>query len=473
MRIHALKSISWRGIEAAFSTSRIAFIPGLKLCKDSACKPKEGPTFHLALKLLPPSFKLELSLFVDLLGFKFGASLLIFWKDAIHFHAEFTAYPISLAGGLIAMTKSNFEKGQGGGGGMGPGGPRCVFDSKQMLLRVSGRVQLLGFAKDAFLEVRPTRFKLVRESTYPVLGAFRETLVAGIGGAGNLPGVTMKMEVDNRGPSLIKTIKKKVTGALTAAKEAGERKIKAARANLRAAKRAYVRKLNDMKAASRKLRSWENRLNNACEEEDFNLLQLGDDLHPQHRKLWLKQEDLLANIQLDNPDIIDNSNLSSTRKRAETSADIEELLDESVAATGNDLQDPVTMGFKRGNAARAKLPSLYSKIYAKANVRRRPRQTDSDDEFKDVQIGGDAQTFVQTGAKWGGRRRRWHAHVPHRWHAHIPHPHIPHFHTAAMINAARRAAAAAAKRVKDAAIAAARAAAEAARRAAAAAAKVL
>jgi hypothetical protein len=91
---------------------------------------------------------------------------------------------------------------------------------------------------------------------------------------------------------------------------------------------------------------------------------------------------------------------------------------------------------------------------------------------------------VQTKAKWGGRRRRWHAHIPHphiphRHHIHVPHRHrphlhhrhrphlhVPHIHTAAMIkaakDAARRAAAAAAKAARDAAARAAKAARDAA-----------
>merc|ERR1711968_298885 len=53
-----------------------------------------------------------------------------------------------------------------------------------------------------------------------------------------------------------------------------------------------------------------------------------------------------------------------------------------------------------------------------------------------------ASASSQAGARWGGRRRRWHRwhvhhphrhhwHHPHRWHAHAPHRH--HFHASAIV----------------------------------------
>lgn len=82
------------------------------------------------------------------------------------------------------------------------------------------------------------------------------------------------------------------------------------------------------------------------------------------------------------------------------------------------------------------------------------------------QNSASASSQAGAGARWGGRRRRWHrwhvhhphrhhwhhphrwhAHVPHRWHVHIPHRH--HFHAAAIVKSIGAGVATALKAVGD------------------------
>ena len=101
--IKAKLSVSYLGFHAHFSTTRIQFLSTLRLCKNRACKREEGPMMDIKMKVLPPMFRIEAAFFADILGFKFGASLTILWKNIVDFEASFTAEPVR---NLLAFVSS-------------------------------------------------------------------------------------------------------------------------------------------------------------------------------------------------------------------------------------------------------------------------------------------------------------------------------------------------------------------------------
>ena len=79
--IKAGMNVDMYGVSAWLVFSRIKFLPCFMICKDHHCKPEEGPTLKFELKTLPPSFKLEASVFANVFGFKFGVIILIQWTS--------------------------------------------------------------------------------------------------------------------------------------------------------------------------------------------------------------------------------------------------------------------------------------------------------------------------------------------------------------------------------------------------------
>merc|ERR1719453_519107 len=105
----------------------------------------------IKMKVLPPMFKVEAAFFADILGFQFGASLKILWKNIKDFEASFVAEPMNLAGGAFKLLKSDTQKG-------GPAGPNCMFSTSKKKVQISGKICLIGVCVDTFLFVSPTKF---------------------------------------------------------------------------------------------------------------------------------------------------------------------------------------------------------------------------------------------------------------------------------------------------------------------------
>ena len=145
-----LKVNIW-GVHAVLRTSTIKLAP-MTLCKSATCKPDEGPEFELELKMIPPSFKLATTAHVSVVGLKFGASVVIWWKGLTKFSAVFTATPLSLAGGLVKLSDVNQQN----------KGPSCEFDSSKSLLRVSGYMEILGFGVGGLPKVLTMHIMCVR-----------------------------------------------------------------------------------------------------------------------------------------------------------------------------------------------------------------------------------------------------------------------------------------------------------------------
>merc|ERR1719456_942139 len=85
------------------------------ICKDHHCKKEEGPRLKFELKTIPPSFKLEAEVFANVFGFKFGVAFLIEWTSTARFKANFSFYPMELAGGALKVTKSKHDTAPGPG----------------------------------------------------------------------------------------------------------------------------------------------------------------------------------------------------------------------------------------------------------------------------------------------------------------------------------------------------------------------
>ena len=108
VRMNVALKINIAGVMASFNSTRIDFIPGLKLCKDKLCNKESGPSFDLKLTLVPPSFELKAELFVDLDGNKFGASAHIKWSGAVSFEVVFKAYPLQLVGTTFEVCADSY-----------------------------------------------------------------------------------------------------------------------------------------------------------------------------------------------------------------------------------------------------------------------------------------------------------------------------------------------------------------------------
>jgi len=96
--MYAMYNIGYNGILAEFRSKRISLLDGkaLQICKDPNCKPEEGPSMKLEIKLIPPKFNIQMSGFASVLGATFGAIVDVQWQVNKAFKANFTAYPIEL-----------------------------------------------------------------------------------------------------------------------------------------------------------------------------------------------------------------------------------------------------------------------------------------------------------------------------------------------------------------------------------------
>lgn len=290
--IKAGMNVDMYGVSAWLVFSRIKFLPCFMICKDHHCKPEEGPTLKFELKTLPPSFKLEASVFANVFGFKFGVIILIQWTSVYRLKANFSFYPIELAGGALKITKSKYDTAPG------PGGPNCGFDSGTPMLWLSGRITLLGVSLDAWIMASKTSF-VVRQEIEFWFFKFVFEVAGSLPGGGKPAGLTIKLEASNSADKdLREKIRRDVHAKLDEWKKAGERAINAAKDKVKVAERKLVSvqagltsKINNLEKKKRDVHKWFN-----CGGEELTLLQKQyDSERPQRLLEWKEHKQSLLN----------------------------------------------------------------------------------------------------------------------------------------------------------------------------------
>ena len=108
IRVRAGFSFSETAISAYFSSTAITLLaPVLVLCKDSACRPNEGPAFSfIATWGGTPYVLIKLDAYINFLGVAMGVKVYVCYKDFINFRAEFYMRKLSLAGGALEIAEA-------------------------------------------------------------------------------------------------------------------------------------------------------------------------------------------------------------------------------------------------------------------------------------------------------------------------------------------------------------------------------
>merc|ERR1711881_40476 len=288
--IKAGLKIDMYGVTAWLEFTRIKFLPALMICKDHHCKKEEGPRLKFELKTIPPSFKLEAEVFANVFGFKFGVAFLIEWTSTARFKANFSFYPMELAGGALKVTKSKHDTAPG------PGGPNCGFDSGTPMLWLSGRIELLGVGLDAWVTASKTKF-IVRQEIEFLFFTFVFEVAASLPGSGNPGSLTITLEARNDADKDIREkIRRDVHAKLDEWEKAGERAINAAKGKVRDAENELkkVQKkldgvINTLERKKRDVHKWFN-----CGGEELLALQKRyDSERPQRLLEWKEQKQVL------------------------------------------------------------------------------------------------------------------------------------------------------------------------------------
>jgi len=249
--------ISETSIYAYFSSTRLAMLdPVLVLCKDSACRPEEGPSFEFRVSWGgTPTLLVKLDAFINFIGITMGVKIYITYSDWINFRAEFYLRPMDLLGGVIkisdAVAKSgNAVRTNGPQPSEFAGGPYAIFDSKALSIDVSGSVCVLFSCSSIIVQVSKEKLYFQQSSTF--LGfPFAISVWANFG---SLPlKFGTKWEAGSEGTSIKTTIRDRVNSKLDELKKSGEGAIK---------------------DAQNKLQSAKDKVNNICEEvADLELLE--------------------------------------------------------------------------------------------------------------------------------------------------------------------------------------------------------
>merc|ERR1712072_184759 len=404
-----------------------------------------------------------------------------------NFDPRLTAYPLSFCGGAFQVKSANPKT---------PSmGPAVDFDSKKIALDITGTVVLLGNSISTNVKISKTHFSGMMHVVF--LGfALTANVDAGVGGDGKPGSFTAKLVAEG---SALRKVGNAVTDLITALAAKATAAVDAAKKGVNDAKRKVTDAQNKVNSASRSLDSAKGKLQRACNhifgdellarqtvmkilaEQNYDLdFEYPVDFHPpadQDLDVPVSGDDhsvlMSMSSEYETLDQVPDDPLSS---RLMTDAAIEIFAQEQVrhgAPSNRHTHAPARRLLSHKNRGASKMPldedvdaTLADDLKtASASKLQGGVSTKSGAESRvELDTKSGTKSRHKGRAMWGHRWHRWHVHHrhrphllhrhrPHLHHRHRPHIHIPHFHTAAMIKAAKDAIARAAQKAKEAACA--------------------
>merc|ERR1712072_669954 len=382
-----------------------------------------------------------------------------------NFDPRLTAYPLSFCGGAFQVKSANPKT---------PSmGPAVDFDSKKIALDITGTVVLLGNSISTNVKISKTHFSGMMHVVF--LGfALTANVDAGVGGDGKPGSFTAKLVAEG---SALKKVGNAVTDLITALAAKATAAVDASKKGVNDAKRKVTDAQNKVNSASRSLDSAKGKLQRACNhifgdellarqtvmkilaEQNYDLdFEYPVDFHPP------ADQDLDVPVSGD-----DHSVLMSMSSEYETLDQVPDDPPSSRLMTDAAIEIFAQEQVRHGAPSNRHTHAPARRLLAHKNrgASKMPLDEDVDatlaDELKTasaakLQAGVDTKSGAKSRHRAGWHR--WHAHhrhhrhhwhVHHRHQRHRPHIHIPHFHTAAMIKAAKDALARAAQKAKEAA----------------------